>query len=631
MSDLVVILAWNSGLALVVGGIGWAVWRTMRSSSLAHALYLLAAIKLVTPPVFLVDAPIWRAVEPVVGEATPAQPSPSPELALDTRSSAEAVSGLRPVIAPVDPSQAGAPMPTPAEIAGALWALGALIVLAVALRRMYRLRRLLAHADVAPPRVRELASEVCATLKISRVPRICIVDARLSPSLCAIGRRPVVVLPGNLLRQFEDHELLAVLTHELSHLAGRDHLTRWLELLVGAVHWWNPIALWLRRGMREVEEIRCDARAVEALAWHPRRYGRVILKAACVLQAQPVPFAAAGLGEVDSLKRRMQMMSNGKLRHGLNWPIRLALLGSAGTLLPLGVQAQERHEEVRVEVKKDAGEIADLVKKLVRKVKQQDKSEKSHADDIREKVEKALRKVEKHDSTDDLDDLGEQIGKAVRGAIEKAIAAHGGSGAFDKHGQSLRKLLEESGHAPSDLAKAIRDAIGQGAEVKVIGPYTKSFTVRDFKDIPETVQKAIKKAMKHFDFKDGGDFAKAVKKSVGDHVGVEVLGPFVDSYSVGAPPELVKKLRKALEDQDIDVLDDAKLSESIKKALREAMRPTHNSSKLPHDIAEKLRKALEGKAQPRRRAPESAKTKELLEQLEQLKAQIRDLERKLRR
>ena len=53
-------------------------------------------------------------------------------------------------------------------------------------------------------------------------------------------RRPVLVLPAG---PGPDRTVLA---HELAHLTRRDHWTSWLELVVQAFHFWNPL-FWLAR------------------------------------------------------------------------------------------------------------------------------------------------------------------------------------------------------------------------------------------------------------------------------------------------------------------------------------------------------------------------------------------------
>lgn len=70
--------------------------------------------------------------------------------------------------------------------------------------------------------------------------------------------KPILVLP--LLD--DDHFMLQewdfVIKHELTHIKSKDLLTRFVGLLVMAVHWFNPVCYFVLREIISISEICCD-------------------------------------------------------------------------------------------------------------------------------------------------------------------------------------------------------------------------------------------------------------------------------------------------------------------------------------------------------------------------------------
>src|SRR5258708_3127674 len=68
------------------------------------------------------------------------------------------------------------------------------------------------------------------------------------------GRTPRLLLPAELWRGLNETQRDTLLLHELAHLRRRDHLVRWLELLVVGLYWWHPAAWWAIASLRQAEE-----------------------------------------------------------------------------------------------------------------------------------------------------------------------------------------------------------------------------------------------------------------------------------------------------------------------------------------------------------------------------------------
>lgn len=77
-------------------------------------------------------------------------------------------------------------------------------------------------------------------------------------------RRPTVVLSSWLLERLDAGEMEAVLTHELAHLARRDHVTRWIGRFLRDATVYLPGGWYALRVLERDEELAADALAVEA-------------------------------------------------------------------------------------------------------------------------------------------------------------------------------------------------------------------------------------------------------------------------------------------------------------------------------------------------------------------------------
>ncbi len=66
--------------------------------------------------------------------------------------------------------------------------------------------------------------------------------------------RPTVYVPGKLS---EDEEKM-VFRHELTHYKHKDLILKWAALIIGGVHWFNPLMYVLAENISQSCEIRCD-------------------------------------------------------------------------------------------------------------------------------------------------------------------------------------------------------------------------------------------------------------------------------------------------------------------------------------------------------------------------------------
>jgi beta-lactamase regulating signal transducer with metallopeptidase domain len=340
----------NAVLATVLAFAVAGVALVCRRPALLHSLWLLALLKLLTPPLVPVPLP-WPGDGPPdpeaasrgpavqqTGDRATAEPRPLPPRA------AEAVPRTRSRRAEAAPSAqtVAEPAHTPDSplwpvVLGIVWLAGCVGWWTVAGYRVRRFQKLLRHAIPAPPVVREQVQSLAARLGLARCPRVDLVPAPVSPLLWALGGAPRLLLPVALWQRLTPDQQQTLLAHELAHLRRRDHWVRRLELVVLGLYWWHPIVWWARHRLREAEEQCCDAWVVWALPAAAPAYAAALVETvAFVSQARPaLPEAASGAGQFQTLKRRLNMILHEPSPRALSRAGVLAVLGVGALLLPL--------------------------------------------------------------------------------------------------------------------------------------------------------------------------------------------------------------------------------------------------------------------------------------------------------
>ena len=95
--------------------------------------------------------------------------------------------------------------------------------------------------------------------------------------------RPKVVLPTQW-RGWPEQKIHSVLAHELAHVRRADWLVTILSEINRAIHWFNPLAWFLRRELAELAEYNCDDAVIEARG-DRAEYARHLLEVASALSA----------------------------------------------------------------------------------------------------------------------------------------------------------------------------------------------------------------------------------------------------------------------------------------------------------------------------------------------------------
>jgi len=349
----------NFVLSILLALAAWMVHRTGRLAMLAHLLWVLVLVKLITPPIVTLPVLSIPGVEagaaPVIGEA--AGHSTIAEGALEARAAGPGLLADSTATSNV-PSTAASPaswMPDRSIIqytkSGLLfvWLFGSAWALVFSLWRMHRFSRLLDSASKeAAPDLQRLALEIGQRLGLEAAPTIHTAAARISPMVWWVGGRVRIVIPEALRRVMAPGQLRWIIAHELVHVRRRDHLVRWLEWLACVLFWWNPVAWLARRKLRACEEICCDALVLASLQPGRRRYAAALMTVVEFLAAPAVrpPAAASGMNSGGSLERRFNMIvSDNALMKTPRW-LYAGMLCATLALMPLGVVYGQDYDAV---------------------------------------------------------------------------------------------------------------------------------------------------------------------------------------------------------------------------------------------------------------------------------------------
>ncbi|MFQ5506383.1 MAG: M56 family metallopeptidase, partial [Planctomycetota bacterium] len=412
MSPLFEPLLANVLVATLIAVVAASAGRLLGRPALAHALWFLVLLKLVTPP--LIRVPVSVLVLPA--EAPMAAPLMQVELA--PRSDEELV----PELGPGPLSDSFASTPSLSALLLAAWALGSLCILLVAWRRAARFRCCLESTERAGHATLREARAIGKELGLCRLPEIRLSRARVSPMLVARLRGALLLLPRRLFEELSEEQRRTLVAHELVHFKRRDHLVRVFEFLVRALHWWNPLALWAAHELRAAEEECVDAWVVATDPERRKDYAEALLHALDFMSGPSVsaPSLASGIAPIHSLRRRLTMIMRAQTPSRMTRLGRASVFGAALFALPALPSIEQRLPGTQPEVlvpnqgeDVDAGELAELEKKA--------RLLRAESEELREELETAVRRKQKRkakeirldleDHVDTIRDLEKRIGR----------------------------------------------------------------------------------------------------------------------------------------------------------------------------------------------------------------------------
>jgi beta-lactamase regulating signal transducer with metallopeptidase domain len=292
MNDFPALILSNVALAACLAVLTYCLTKLWRSPQLAHTLWLLVLVKLVTPPLVEFPYPQILFSNPADGFGEPGRAlsdAPSATDATDPSSPHDPLTDARLLPSNTDRAAPAPQAPVSTHSWRAVlsqhawwllapWAVGTLVFVCVAGSRHARLLRIIAGARTADAMLRNDAQALSREIGLAACPSVCVTDTCVTPLVTIGWRKPIILLPRELLGGLNRDQVRSVLAHEMAHLRRRDHWVRCFETVVLALCWWNPLAWWASRQLRQAEEQCCDAWVVSLLPASRRAYGETLLR-----------------------------------------------------------------------------------------------------------------------------------------------------------------------------------------------------------------------------------------------------------------------------------------------------------------------------------------------------------------
>ena len=315
-----------------------------RRPHLAYLLWLLVAVKCVTPPLVGSPTSVFSMVRsdshtPASGNQLPSNADLETgftEAAFTNFGRESAMNRDFPMIHNESPPAIEA-MKSPVwdwkSLVVFAWGCGALFYVAYLAMHWWRFQRIVSHGKTPEGVVARIYNELIRESKFRHPPKLIQVEEPFGPAVvgCFI---PKIILPSRLVEEASESELQSILYHELSHVRRGDVWMAWLQVAAGTVWWFHPFIWYANRQIVRWREASCDEEVIARLSIQPRRYADALLR---VLEAriQPFPAMQIGMAVGESTERRLVrlMKRTGYCQSTPAWCWLVAALASL-TVLP---------------------------------------------------------------------------------------------------------------------------------------------------------------------------------------------------------------------------------------------------------------------------------------------------------
>lgn len=299
----------------------------------AYALWLLPALRLVTPPISL---PSNWAVSRWFAQIfeTRAEPAPVYVAYYDGGEALPAIASSGPTLADIWPIGLIA-----------IWVIGIMIGASWILMQQRRFANRLNHMSAAPDAA--LSAEIARASRLSglkTVPTIRLSQNNHGPLVCGLFR-PVIILPTNFAERFTASQRNLALLHEMTHVRRGDLWTAAAMMGFRLALWPNPLVHLAWPRFRADQEAACDASVLRLTGENARAdYAETLLTAARTAtkefgSANPISGTGLTLSLHHPVKERLMTLgtSTNSRRGASRWGFAALLLTGAALTAPLSL------------------------------------------------------------------------------------------------------------------------------------------------------------------------------------------------------------------------------------------------------------------------------------------------------
>jgi beta-lactamase regulating signal transducer with metallopeptidase domain len=386
MITMLLIILTNAAMATLLFLVVMAIHRVIHHPAILHWLLVLVLIKLVTPPFWTPTWSVLPAEERAIAaaesnlksveerldvsmERAPAAPDHLAQREVDEAGAkpnivsvdSAAKANAPAIVAIAEPSEDSNRADSPVVVSGwysairisplavvfAAWAIVACYLAILSMVRVWRWERCLRNVEIASGRVQAMVRELAAELGLGRVPTVVLAPGDVSPMLWVTLSRARIMVPRELYEALPSSAQRSLLLHELVHYRRGDHWVRYLELVVTHLYWWFPVAWLIRREIRHVEELACDAEVVARLPKERRAYAEMLVNVTAMAPSRPTPMLASGIGAKTQIEERVRKIMRSTIQVRVSGGVKLIVAAVAMVVLPLApvVGRAQRAEE----------------------------------------------------------------------------------------------------------------------------------------------------------------------------------------------------------------------------------------------------------------------------------------------
>lgn len=91
------------------------------------------------------------------------------------------------------------------------------------------------------------------------VHNVFLVGSYLLATPCTFGlKKRYIAIPAAMINSFDEDEVELILQHEFYHVIHKDLLRKFLIMLLGSIHWFNPLFRFLKDNLSNWQEAACD-------------------------------------------------------------------------------------------------------------------------------------------------------------------------------------------------------------------------------------------------------------------------------------------------------------------------------------------------------------------------------------
>ncbi len=210
-------------------------------------------------------------------------------------------------------------------------------------------------------------AELCRQLGIRRT--VAIVESTVAQVPMVIGwLQPVILVPAGLMTGLTQHQLRAIIAHELAHVRRHDYLVNLVQAVLETILFYHPAVWWLSNRLRVEREYCCDDVAVN-VGGDAMRYARTLSLLETIRSETPQPALASTGGTLMTRIQRLLGVKTGTPARTGGWMtpavITIAVVTTCSALtLARPAEHDERHAHDRDVAHVDVSHDVDVINVL---------------------------------------------------------------------------------------------------------------------------------------------------------------------------------------------------------------------------------------------------------------------------